>query len=182
MLMITGVVAGDRSWPEVVPLDVAVGIDFHADRAFFQTHIFTPEGKIAYTLTCRGITEAYLDQFTDQEGINYIGPWMCLMNEGIEEREVNFFGPPNLKPWMGRNVFMRQAFLPPCVKDPYYGKHREFLFRGMKIVLAFDAIDIQDGKLGYGIFHVQVMPERRATRAFGDKRLPLPQIKDCKGF
>ncbi|RMH43423.1 MAG: hypothetical protein D6694_07065, partial [Gammaproteobacteria bacterium] len=136
-------------------------------------------GQIAYTLTCRGGTEVVLDRLTDEIGVNYIGPWMCILNEGAEETEAGLIGPRELPVWMGRNVFTRKALERPCMDDPYYGRKREFALRGMKLELGFEQVERGKPLTVAAVFHVRVRRDPSATSQIADAKLPKAEIVGC---
>jgi len=172
-----------EEWPKIQPLEVTSGINFEGNKALLSIPFFDKGGKVRYRLVCRGVKEIYLDSLMDRLKINYLGPWMCVLNKGNRETEFTLLNAGGVAPWHGRGYFYDKQLIASCGNYPEYGRVRHFRLRGFILTLEFTDIDVRDDDVVYGVFKVLVKSDPSATSEYAEKPKyldPFEPGRSCK--
>ena len=140
-LIISPAMASD--WPVVRNFRRTFDIAWDSPRIDIDVPLVDLNNVVAYRLICHGGTDdASLDALSEKSGINYVGPLMCVLNEGNNETETSLLAEENLPPWHTRGQFSRKQLVGSCGNYPQHGKKRSFRLRGF--VLSFDLSNTDD--------------------------------------
>lgn len=166
-------------WPQIVNVDIAVGIYLNAEIIHFDLPLRDTEGRIRYRLVCRGGKESYLDRLFDTLDINYVGPLLCILNEGEAETEVSLLRETEVPPWFTRGQFRSENLVGKCAEYPDYGRVRTFRLRGFKLTLEFANLEMDaKNRVGYSIFKVTVRDDPGAISATAmPTQYPKPNLQ-----
>ncbi len=148
-----------ETWPRLRDFHMSVGITWNVDRIDIDIPLFDESGNIAYRLICRGGKESYLDKLSEgPNGINYVGPLMCILNEGNEETELSLLADANDRggPWHTRGQYFMNQLVGACGDYPQYGRVRTFKLRGFELTLDLSESSGDDARLAYSVMKIVV--------------------------
>jgi len=161
------------AWPEVREVEVTMGLDWNSDRIFVDLPIYGTSGEILYRLVCRGGSETYLDTLSESTGINYVGPLMCILNEGSKESDLTLLSD-DVPAWHSRGQFFREELVGACGDYPEFGRVRHFRLRGFTLTLEVLTPEVLNDRVAYSIFRISVRNDERSKT----RRAEPPSLKD----
>ena len=153
-----------RAWPNIQQVDITFSLNWNDDKVHVDAPIFGVDGKVLYRLICRGVSDKYLDQIDQKLGVNYVGPLMCILNEGNIESDLSLLREGSDKAWFTRGQFRESELMGKCGDYPEYGRLRHFHLRGF--VLTFEVLDVEfHGEEPSFDFKITAHDESSATSA-----------------
>ena len=75
-----------QDWPAVEPITKSFLVDMDSDLVSIDLPVNSKSGTAPYFLACRGGSEGALDPLFVNQGINWVGPFMCILNVGDRVR------------------------------------------------------------------------------------------------
>jgi len=140
--LLPGAFAQESEWPKVASFTRSYPVVFDAGLVAIDWPFTTVDGSAQYLFWCRGGPDDILDAMTEQEGINYVGPLMCVLNEGVVRYEWSLLAEDGVGPWHTRGMFWGSDLLGDCATYPEFGKYRSFRLRGFVLKLAAEDIEV----------------------------------------
>lgn len=174
------VIASER-WPAVRQAQATFDITWNAPRIDIDFPVFDESGNTAYRLICRGGTDqAYLDALSEgPNGINYVGPLTCILNEGNRETEATLLAENDWRPWHSRGQFSLPQLIGACGAYPEHGKVRSFRLRGFELKLDLSDTSAAPDLSLRSMFKVTVMSDARILSQFSQPSGYAAPRGDC---
>lgn len=126
-----------EKWPAVKPVTRSFDVNLGAGVVAFDLPIKSVEGQVLYHLFCRGGGSAEgLDELGERDGVNWIGPLMCVLNQGNGPPSADFLlAEDDSPPWHSRGQFIGSDLVGACGAYPEFGLNRSFRLRGFVLRL-----------------------------------------------
>jgi len=173
--------ASAAGWPTIAPFTESFDVDLDADLISIEAPFATVGGAVRYLLWCRGGSDKALDEMSDRDGIYYVGPLMCVLNEGGVVREDSLLAEDDVAPWHTRGMLRKEEIVGACGEYPEFGRDRTFRLRGF--VLRLQVLDLEvgaDGKPRRFTLVVAATPDAHATASQAERPGYLaPRADDC---
>ena len=170
----------DAPWPEIQDVDVSAGMDWSARRIYLDVPLLDRSGEVRYRLVCRGGSEEYLDALMDRIDINYVGPLLCILNEGSQEAEASLLSEDDSAAWFSRGQFRSRDIVGNCGNYPEFGRVRHFRLRGFELTMEVVSPEVEAGKVRWLTFRVRVRSDPEATTAWAEP-VPFPDPRSGGG-
>jgi hypothetical protein len=124
-------------------------IDFADRLVVVDVPIVSENGSPLYVLHCRGGREKELDELRSRDGINWVGPLMCVLNRANSPTSENaLLAEDGSPPWHTRGQFHSSELVGACGAYPEFGNERNFRLRGFVLRLSSRHVSIHgDGSL-----------------------------------
>jgi hypothetical protein len=136
LLLMIGLPLQCEEWPAVKPVSQSFEVNFAAGLVAFDLPINSATGLVLYRLSCRGGSETVLDELGERDGVNWVGPFMCLLNQGNGPvSEDSLLAEDDSPPWHTRGQFTGSDLVGACGKYPEFGRNRSFRLRGFVLRL-----------------------------------------------
>ncbi len=150
-------------WPVAREFQKIIDIDWNAPRLDIDMPIVDTTNAIIYRLICRGGTDdARLDALSDRpNGINYVGPLTCILNQGDQETDATLLAEDDWRPWHTRGYFWKAGLLGACGNYPQFGKVRSFRLRGFEMTLDLSDTQEQGGKAVRSVMKISLRNDPR---------------------
>jgi hypothetical protein len=174
-----GLPALAQPWPAVKPFTRQFDVDLAGGPVALDLPILSKEGSALYRLSCRGGSEEVLDGLGERDGVNWVGPFMCVLNLGnLPVSDVSLLAEDNAAPWLTRGQFHEGELVGACAAYPEFGLNRSFRLRGFVLRLSVGDSEL-DSDRSLMRFKLAVSVESDPT-AKGD-RAQRPDYLDPKG-
>ena len=170
-------------WSPIKPVTRSFNIDFAAGLAVIDLPIVSENGSTLYVLHCRGGSEKELDELGSRDGINWVGPLMCVMNTGNSRiSENSLLAEDDSPPWHTRGQFHRSELVGACGVYPEFGNERSFRLRGFVLRLSAHNLGMNsDGSLRRLTLAVTVRNDPTAKGAQAERPDYLqPNVGECE--
>ena len=138
----------------IIEVDRAFPIAAHSKRIDVVVPIQNEDGWLRYRLICRGGSDEYMKELSKAKHVNYVGPLMCMLQEGNWESENSLLAEDSSPPWHTRGQFHWGELLGACGEYPEYGRIRHFSLRGMQITLEARQVEVKADQLDSFVLHV----------------------------
>jgi len=160
--------------------EATVGVDASAERIDIELPLLDVKGVQRFLLSCHGGSNEYVDTLSKIKKVNYVPPFLCLLNEGKQESEQSLLTEDDAAPWHSRGQYHWEDLLGDCGGYPEYGRVRHFRLRGFN--LTFEAVDLvtKGTDLGYFKLKVSVRNDSTAVTKIAARPGYLPPDKSCK--
>jgi hypothetical protein len=169
-------------WPSVKPVTKSFDVDFAAGLIVIDLPIVSSNGSALYVLHCRGGSEKKLDELARRDGINWVGPMMCVLNmakSGISEQSL--LAEDGSPPWHTRGQFHDSQLVGSCGAYPEFGTERSFRLRGFILRLRAQNLSMDSaGSLRRLTLTVTIRNDPTAKGAQAERPDYLePKIGEC---
>jgi len=164
LVLMAGLPLMGEEWPAVKPVTQSFEVDLGAAVVAFDLPIKSVEGRVLYRLFCRGGGSAEaLDELGEGDGVNWVGPLMCVLNQGNgPPSEDSLLAEDDSPPWHIRGQFIGSDLVGACGAYPEFGLNRSFRLRGF--VLRLGVKNLVRGRGGSpGRFNLAVSVEQDST-------------------
>jgi hypothetical protein len=175
-------VALSAQWPSVKPMARSFNIDFADRLVVVDVPIVAENGSPLYVLHCRGGAEKGLDELGSRDGINWVGPLMCVLNNANSAiSENSLFAEDGSPPWHTRGQFHSSELIGACGAYPEFGNERSFRLRGFVLRLNTGNVSTKpDGSLRHLTLVVTVKNDATAQGAQAERPdYRQPRSGDC---
>jgi hypothetical protein len=158
-------------WPSVKPLTKSFNIEFAGRLVIVDVSIASENGSSLYVLHCRGGTEKELDELGSRDGINWVGPLMCVLNTANSPiSENSLLAEDDSPPWHTRGQFHSSELVGACGAYPEFGNERSFRLRGFALRLSTRNVSVDsNGSLQRLTLTVAVRNDPTATGAQAER-------------
>ncbi len=169
-------------WPRIKPVLKSFDLDFAAGLVVVDLPIVSENGSALYILHCRGGAEKELDQLESRDGINWVGPLMCVLNDGQSRMsEDSLLAEDDSPPWHTRGQFHTSELVGACGAYPEFGTGRSFRLRGFVLRISTNLALNSDGSISRLKLTVLVRNDRTAQGAQAERPGYLrPQPGRCE--
>ena len=135
-------------WPRIKPVLKSFDLDFAAGLVAVDLPIVSENGSALYILHCRGGAEKELDPLESRDGINWVGPLMCVLNDGQSRMSENsLLAEDDSPPWHTRGQFYTSELVGACGAYPEFGRERGFRLRGFVLRISTNLALNSDGSI-----------------------------------
>jgi hypothetical protein len=179
MALVASQAAPAADWDRMAEFAATVGIDTRSERIRIELPLLDRLGKPRYLLWCEGGSDRYLDQLSAATNINYVGPLMCVLNEGSKRTEASLLAEDDVGPWHTRGMFRWQQLLGDCARYPEYGRTRHFKLRGFDLTLEAADTVVVDGDLSAFNLRISVKDDPTAVSRVAARPGFLPPQGNC---
>ena len=143
LLLITELPMLGEEWPAVKPVTQSFEVNLAAGLAAFDLPINSVKGSVLYRLSCRGGSEKALDELGERDGVNWVGPFMCVLNQGNgPPSEDSLLAEDDSGPWHTRGQFTGNDLVGACGAYPEFGVNRSFRLRGFVLRLGVKNLEL----------------------------------------
>lgn len=173
--------AQESEWPKVASFTQSYSVNLDDGLVAIDLPFTTVDGSVQYLFWCRGGPDDILDAMTEREGINYVGPLMCVLNEGVVRYEGSLLAEDGVGPWHTRGMFGLSDLLGDCSNYPEFGRNRSFRLRGFVLKLVAEDIEVSSDNRWRGfrlIVSLQADPTATSDQAERPGYL-RPERDDC---
>jgi hypothetical protein len=167
----------------VKPVTRSFDIDLASGLAVVDLPIVSEKDSLLYILHCRGGTERELDELGSRDGINWVGPLMCVFNEANSKMSENsLLAEDDSPPWHTRGQFCTNELIGACGAYPEFGTERSFRLRGFVLHLSAQNLKLNsDGALQGLTLAVSVRQDPAAKGAQAERPEYLrPTPRKCE--
>jgi hypothetical protein len=173
--------ASAAQWPKVKSFTRSFEVDLAADLVSIDIPPSTVDGATRYIFWCRGGSQRELDQLSQRDGINYVGPLMCVLNEGEALQEESLLAEDDVPPWHTRGMIRIEELVGACGKYPEFGRDRRFRLRGFVVRLQVRKLELgMDGAVRQFTLVVSAKSSHRASKPQAERPGYLAPIPgDC---
>ena len=131
-----------EQWRTVKPTTESFEVNLIDGVASIDLPIVSEDGSVLYFLACRGGPVKALDELGERDHINWVGPFMCILNAGDRlSSKGSLLAEDDSPPWHTRGQFHKYQLVGSCGAYPEFGLNRSFRLRGF--VLSFDVRDLE---------------------------------------
>ena len=182
IVALVGSYAQAATWPAIVPVSKSFEVDFGRDLVSIDLPVTSADGRARYLFWCQGGSTDMLDAISNRDQIHYVGPLMCVLNEGRSRSEGSLLAEDDVAAWHTRGMFRAEELAGACGDYPEFGRERTFRLRGFVLRLAATGLQAgDDGKPRRFTLDVSVQADKTATLPQADRPGYLAPVgDDCR--
>jgi hypothetical protein len=137
LVLMTSASAMGEQWLTVKPVTRSFEVNLAEGLAAIDLPILSKDDSVLYRLSCRGGSEKVLDELGETDSVNWVGPFMCILNlADVPISENSLLAEDDSPPWHTRGLFRRSQLVGACGAYPEFGLNRSFRLRGFVLRLA----------------------------------------------
>jgi len=142
-----------------------IGIETSAKQISLNVPLKDIHGRTQYTFICVGGSDDYLDELSDDSGINYVGPLGCRLVREDRDSESSLLSEDESAYWYSRGqIHDFNELIGACGKYPEYGAVRHFRLRGFELTMRFgDFVFDRSGHLSHCTLTLSVRRDATIT-------------------
>ncbi len=158
-------------WPAVKPETRTFPINLASGAVTVDLPILSKDNSVLYRLFCLGGSQDFLDERGTHDKVNWVGPFMCVLNAANRPvSENSLLAEDGAPPWFTRGQFHGEDLVGACGDYPEFGLNRSFRLRGFVLRLRVRDLELDaSGALTRFALVVSAAPDSSARRPAAER-------------